>query len=90
MVPLAYAGIPTPLQEEFATDVFLHGYKDKEITLRVMSQCPATLTDAVRQVRQLECDYTFLHGISKDVVSKSLHLGRVTWLDENKDQRAND
>ena len=46
-----------PMQEEFAAQAFLRGYKDKDIALRVMYHKPPTLKDAVNQVRTTECNY---------------------------------
>ena len=54
------------VQEEFAVDVFLRGYKDKDVACLVMPQAPRTLSEAEDSVRARECEYAYIHGNVKD------------------------
>ena len=77
------------MQEDFATQSFLRGYKDKELALMIMTHKLPTLKNAVSQIRAMEWNYAYLHGMSKEIVPKS-KLRKVAWLDASEGVESNE
>jgi hypothetical protein len=62
LVTLAYPDSTCAMQEEFAVDAFLAGYKNGEIAYHVMNASPKTLAEAQERVEAAEHNYVAAIG----------------------------